>query len=101
MFGHTHAVTGAGIFTAVVGGTLAGEAIGRAIGSDDLSVLSEYESEWSAFLGGPLRHAVSKRQHLDLNWSDDPEELSDAIRGTWIAFKAYGRRQTETVKRNA
>jgi geranylgeranyl reductase family protein len=99
--GHTHAVTGAGIFSAVVGGTLAGEAVGRAIESDDLSMLGEYESEWGAFLGGPLRHAVSKRQHLDLHWSDDPGELSDAIRETWIAFKAYGRRQTKTVKRNA
>ena len=90
--GHTHAVTGAGIFSAVVGGTLAGQAVGRAIETDDLSVLSEYESEWGAFLGGPLRHAVGKRQYLDLHWSDDPGELSDVIRETWIAFKAYGRR---------
>jgi flavin-dependent dehydrogenase len=99
--GHTHAVTGAGIFGAVVGGTLAGQAVGRAIETDDLSALSEYEREWEAFLGGPMRHAVSKRQYLDLHWSDDPEELSDAIRETWIAFKGYGRRQTKTVKRNA
>lgn len=91
--GHTHAVTGAGIFSAVVGGALAGEAGGRAIKTDDLSALSEYEREWEAFLGGPMRHAVSKRQYLDLHWSDDPGELSDVIRKTWIAFKAYGRRE--------
>jgi digeranylgeranylglycerophospholipid reductase len=91
--GHTHAVTGAGIFSAVVGGALAGEAVGRAIKTDDLSALSEYEREWEAFLGGPMRHAVSKRQYLDLHWSDDPGELSDVIRKTWIAFKDYGRRE--------
>lgn len=99
--GHTHAVTGAGIFSAVVGGTLAGEAIGRAIETDDLSALGEYEREWGAFLGGPLRHALSKRRYLDRRWSDDPGELSEVVRKTWIAFKEYGRRQTKTVKRNA
>ncbi|MDY7076035.1 MAG: NAD(P)/FAD-dependent oxidoreductase, partial [Chloroflexota bacterium] len=89
--GHTHPVTGAGIFAAVVSGTLAGNAAARAIESDDLAALSDYEREWTAFMGGPLRHALTKRRYLDEHWSDDVVALSDIVREGWIAFKAYGR----------
>ncbi len=90
--GHTHPVTGAGIFAAVVSGTLAGQAAAQAIKSDDLAALGGYEREWSAFMGGPLRHALNKRRYLDERWSDDVASLSDVVRETWVAFKAYGRR---------
>ncbi|MEE8389728.1 MAG: NAD(P)/FAD-dependent oxidoreductase [Anaerolineae bacterium] len=91
--GHTHPVTGAGIFAAVVSGTLAGQAAARAVKSDDLTALDEYEREWTAFMGGPLCHALTKRRYLDEHWSDDPAVLSDVVRETWVAFKAYGRRK--------
>ena len=89
--GHTHPVTGAGIFAAIVSGTLAGDAAAKAVKSGDLTALDEYEREWSAFLGGPLRHALTKRRYLDEHWSDDPAVLSSVVRETWIAFKGYGR----------
>jgi flavin-dependent dehydrogenase len=89
--GHTHPVTGAGIFSAVIGGTLAGEAAAQAIKTSDLAALDEYEREWASFMGGPLRHALSKRRYLDRHWSDDPAVLSSAVHETWIAFKEYGR----------
>ncbi|MBU0705444.1 MAG: geranylgeranyl reductase family protein, partial [Chloroflexi bacterium] len=41
--GHTHPVTGAGIFGAIVSGALAGEAAAKAVTSDDLAALDEYE----------------------------------------------------------
>ncbi len=91
--GHTHPVTGAGIFAAVVSGTLAGQAAARVVKSDDLTALAEYEREWNAFMAGPLRHALTKRRHLDARWSDDAAALSDVVRETWVAFKGYGRRQ--------
>jgi flavin-dependent dehydrogenase len=91
--GHTHPVTGAGIFAALVSGTLAGQAAARAVKSDDLAALDEYEREWNAFMGGPLRHALSRRRHLDEHWSDDATALSGVVRETWVAFKGYGRRQ--------
>jgi geranylgeranyl reductase family protein len=91
--GHTHPVTGAGIFSAIVSGTLAGEATTKAVKSNDLVALDEYEKEWSAFMGGPLRHALTKRRYLDEHWSDDPAVLSGVVRETWIAFKGYGRRK--------
>jgi len=89
--GHTHPITGAGVLAAVVSGTLAGNAAAQAIKSDDLAALDEYEREWSAFMGGPLRHALNKRRYLDRHWSDDHAVLSGVIRETWIAFKEYGR----------
>ncbi|MBC7228074.1 MAG: NAD(P)/FAD-dependent oxidoreductase [Thermoflexales bacterium] len=89
--GHTHPVTGAGIFAAIVGGTLAGQAAARAVRTGDLRALEEYEREWDAFMGGPLRHALKKRRYLDAHWSDDPIALSAAVRRTWIAFREYGR----------
>ena len=91
--GHTHPITGAGIFAAVVGGTLAGQAAAQAIKTGDLTALDEYEREGEAFMGGPLRHALNKRRCLDRHWSDDPAVLSGVIRETWIAFKEYGRRK--------
>lgn len=90
--GHTHPVTGAGIFSAVVSGTLAGQAAAKAV-QGELAALHEYEREWTAFMAGPLRHALNKRRHLDAHWSDDPAALSDAVKQDWIAFKAYGRRK--------
>ncbi|MBU0703534.1 MAG: FAD-dependent monooxygenase, partial [Chloroflexi bacterium] len=91
--GHTHPVTGAGIFAAIVSGTLAGEAAAKAVKSNDFALLDEYEREWAAFMGGPLRHALSKRRYLDEHWSDDAASLSGVVRETWVAFKEYGRRQ--------
>ncbi len=55
--GLTHPITGAGILAAVVAGTLAGQAIVRALRAGDLGRLDEYEAEWQPFMGGPLRHA--------------------------------------------
>lgn len=88
--GHTHPITGAGIFAAVVGGTLAGRAAARAIQRGDPAALDEYVQEWSAYMGGPLRHALEKRRELDRHWGDDPTALSAAIRRSWIAFREYG-----------
>jgi geranylgeranyl reductase family protein len=90
--GHTHPVTGAGIFSAIVSGELAGKAAGRAIATGDLAALDDYESEWTPFMGGPLQHALNRRRHLDGHWSEDAAALSSVIRETWVAFKAYGRR---------
>ena len=54
--------------------------------------LGEYEREWSAYLGGPLRHALKKRRELDRQWTADRLALTVAVRDAWIAFKAYSQR---------
>jgi flavin-dependent dehydrogenase len=105
--GHTHPITGAGVAAAVIGGTLAGQAISQGLaprakaesgipqlaGASVLeAALDGYEQAWASFMRGPLRHALQKREHLDRCWTDDCEQLSACLRETWIAFKAYGRR---------
>ena len=90
--GLTHPITGAGILAAVISGELAGRAAASAIESGDLGCLATYQEELSAYLGGSLRHALMKRRQLDAEWCDDPGRLSDSLRETWIAFRAYGRR---------
>ncbi|MCX7682178.1 MAG: NAD(P)/FAD-dependent oxidoreductase [Anaerolineae bacterium] len=95
--GHTHPITGAGVFAAVVGGILAGEMSVKALRNGDLELLEEYEREWSAFMGGPLRHALSKRCYRDERWSDHPVALSRLIRETWVAFPDYARRTPSEV----
>jgi len=96
--GLTHPVTGAGILTAVISGTLAGQVAARAVCAGELSALDRYEEECMSFVGGPLRHALSKRGALERAWSDDPVALSRAVRSAWVAFKSYGRR-TEAENR--
>ena len=91
--GHTHPITGAGIASAVVGGTLAGQTAAQAISSDDLGSLANYETEWASFMRGPLRHALERRRHLDGHWTSDPARLSAVLRETWVAFPAYRRRR--------
>ena len=93
--GHTHPVTGAGIFAAVVGGELAGAAAVRAVETGDLAAMDEYKREWGAFMGGSLRHALARRRDLDRRWSEDPAILSDAVRESWIAFREYGRHRRD------
>jgi flavin-dependent dehydrogenase len=88
--GHTHPITGAGVFAAVVSGALAGQAAARAVQRRDETALDEYGREWDAFMARPLRHALERRRSLDARWSDAPIALSAVIRQTWIAFKAYG-----------
>ncbi len=99
--GHTHPITGAGILSAVISGQLAGQAATHAIQEGDTTVLDDYEREWNAFMGGPLRHALEKRRAMEAGWSDDPSALSDVLRETWIAFKTYGRRrQSRGIERS-
>lgn len=88
--GHTHPITGAGIFAAVVGGTLAGQAAARAIRTGRMDALQDYENEWEAWMGGPLRHALMKRRYLDQHWETDPSTLTAVLRRCWIAFQEYG-----------
>ncbi len=97
--GHTHPVTGAGIYSAVVGGELAGKAAAQAVKTDDLAALDGYEREWWAWMGGPLCHALDKRRYFDQHWSDDPDALSNVVRETWIAFKEYGRREKDAERK--
>jgi flavin-dependent dehydrogenase len=83
--GHTHPITGAGIFQAVIGGRMAGKWAARAVESGDRSVLAGYESEWSEIFGETIDRGFSRRQLLEQNW----DRLEEIIRYCWVTFKEY------------
>jgi digeranylgeranylglycerophospholipid reductase len=49
--GHTHPITGAGVFTAVSCGRMAGSWAAQAIQKDAIHILSGYDREWRDLFG--------------------------------------------------
>lgn len=83
--GHTHPITGAGIFAAVIGGRAAGRWAAKAILENDMLLLSEYENEMQDFLGPTLGKAFRRRCQMEKNWGD----LEIIIKQCWVAFREY------------
>lgn len=83
--GHTHAITGAGIFASVIGGKMAGEAAGQAIAENDILLLEEYNKEWQDLMGDTLERAFDRRQYMEIHW----EEFKDTVQKCWVAYKEY------------
>jgi len=83
--GHTHPITGAGVAQAVICGKMAGYWASKAIEKDDLSLLREYETEWTEMFGRTIQHAYARRSLMEQKW----DRLEDVIKKCWIAFKAY------------
>ena len=83
--GHTHPITGGGIFQAVMGGQMAGRWAARAVKEDRVAVLREYEREWNELYGDVLAHAYNRRQ----DWESHEGVLESAIRRFWIGFREY------------
>lgn len=83
--GHTHPITGAGIFTAVSAGRLAGEFAARAVEEGDLSLLAEYDEEWQDLLGDTLQRAADRRSLMESRWDD----FDAIIKTCWVAYREY------------
>lgn len=83
--GHTHPITGAGIFPAVTGGHMAGKWAARAVAADDPGVLGGYEEEYSDFFGESMQRADARRLLLEDKW----EQLDEILKYCWVAFKEY------------
>jgi digeranylgeranylglycerophospholipid reductase len=84
--GHTHPITGAGIYHAVICGQMAGKWAARAVKKKDLKVLNGYEAEWRDLLEDVLERAYLKRKTLEANWTT---RLDEIIPQCWVAFKEY------------
>jgi len=84
--GHTHAVTGGGIMSAIVSGELAGQAAAKAILQRDISRLAEYPGQWRSLLGRYLEKAARQREECDRNWTCHPERFANLIKRTWLSF---------------
>lgn len=83
--GQTHPITGAGIFSAVTCGRLAGKWAARTIARQDPEVLHEYEKECVDLFGDMLQRAAARRQLMEQNW----HQLDKILKFCWIAFKEY------------
>jgi len=83
--GHTHPITGAGIPQAVIGGRMAGKWAADATVSGDMSLLANYESEWTELFGETLERGFSRRQLLERNW----DRLEEIIKRCWVTFREY------------
>jgi digeranylgeranylglycerophospholipid reductase len=83
--GQTHPMTGAGIHTAVSCGRMAGEWAARAAGAGNLSLLSEYESEWRDLFGETIGRGFARREELEAGW----DRLADLLPRCWVAFREY------------
>lgn len=83
--GHTHPVTGAGAYQAVIGGRMAGRWAARAAETGNLSLLEAYEQEWWERFGEVQERAHRRRKSLEENW----DQLASAVRTSWIAFREY------------
>jgi geranylgeranyl reductase family protein len=82
--GQANPMTGAGIFSAVCCGRMAGSIAAGAIKRGKPTELGEYEVQWHELFGDSLRRAQEKRKYLDSHWNEGEFEL--ALRKTWMAF---------------
>jgi flavin-dependent dehydrogenase len=83
--GHTHPITGAGVFQAVTGGRMAGKWAAEAVKTGDMGVLSQYEAEWRDLLEETLERGYRRRRQLEGDWDHLPQN----IRQCWVAFREY------------
>jgi digeranylgeranylglycerophospholipid reductase len=83
--GHTHPITGAGIFTAVSCGRMAGSWATEAIIKDDLKILAGYDDEWQDLFGHTLNRAHEKRRLMEREW----DRFHQIIKSCWIGFREY------------
>jgi len=83
--GHTHPITGAGIFAAITCGEMAGKWAGRSILEGDADVLRRYDEEWMDLFAGTLVRAHQRRLEMEAGWDDFPHIVTRC----WIAFREY------------
>jgi flavin-dependent dehydrogenase len=83
--GQTHPITGAGIFSAVMCGKMAGQWAARAVREQDNSLLQRYEDEWRDLFGESLDRASRRRRFMEANWA----RFDKIIKSSWIAYRDY------------
>ncbi len=79
-------VTGAGINNALLAGEIAGKTLLKVLESDDVGILSEYETKTRRLLGKPLARALEKRKMLDVCYASN-ELLQEYLPELWVTFR--------------
>jgi digeranylgeranylglycerophospholipid reductase len=83
--GQTHPITGAGIFSAVTCGKLAGQWAARAVRKNDPDELLNYEKQWRELFGETLDRACARRRFMEAHWA----RFDEIITSCWIAYRDY------------
>lgn len=83
--GHTHSITGAGIFAAVTCGKLAGKYAAAAVAGNDMTLLRGYDREWQDLLGDTLARAYRRREQMEARWS----QFDTIVKRCWVAYREY------------
>jgi flavin-dependent dehydrogenase len=83
--GHTHSITGAGIFAAVTCGKLAGKYAAAAVAGNDMTLLRDYDREWQDLFGDTLARAHRRRRQMEARWS----EFDTIVKRCWVAYREY------------
>ncbi len=83
--GHTHPITGAGIFAAVTGGRMAGKWAGRAVREHDIDLLARYDDEWHDLMGDTLERGINRRREMETHW----DNFHEIVQRCWVAYRAY------------
>ncbi len=83
--GQTHPITGAGIFSAVTCGSMAGKYAAQAVLEGDPSQLPSYDHEWQDLFKRTHIHAHNRRKLMETQW----DKFDRIIRSCWVAFGEY------------
>lgn len=83
--GLCHPVTGAGIWAAMLSGSLAGEAAAAAVGGSGNPALAGFDEEMEEIFGPALWPAAMKRKAMsEISPDDSPEAFGAALRQAWL-----------------
>ena len=85
--GHTHPISGEGIFQAIVAGNMAGSLAVDSIQTGDLKVLTQYPDLCAKRFGDFIQRGLQKKVEYNRDW--EKREFSELVRKTWFAFPEY------------
>ena len=83
--GHTHPVTGAGIFAAVTCGQMAGKWAAMAAKEKDMQLLLQYDIQWRDLFEDTLNRGYRHRIMMEDRWKQFPE----IVKSCWEAYRTY------------
>jgi len=86
--GLTNPITGAGISSAVLSGTLAGESAVNWL-AGDVEAAADYREELEDLFGVALARAVRRRQAILSRYKDGENPSPRDLRAAWIAYPEY------------
>lgn len=85
--GHTHPISGEGIFQAIVAGKIAGYLAAESIKTDNMNVLTQYPEQCAKRFGYFIQRGLKRKHEYNRYW--EKIQFSELVRKTWFAFPEY------------